>query len=220
MSDRIEAFNTVAGIYDDWYKHPQGKQVFRAERETLAKLIPEKGLGVEIGAGTGVFAESLTTDDRRILCIDPSVEMLRKAKGRSLPCILGVGEPLPIRIGLLDFSYMVTVIEFIDDPAALFKEILETMKQDASLSILFINSDSSWGDIYRKIGEKGDPVFQHARLYILDEVTKLLNQAGYCVEEAYGTLNSDPADQQIDGNMIEPSSKSGVIVLKAKNSSS
>ena len=39
MSDKIDSFNMVAGIYDDWYKHPQGKQVFYAEKEAMEKMI-------------------------------------------------------------------------------------------------------------------------------------------------------------------------------------
>ena len=69
-----------------------------------------------------------------------------------MPCILGYGDLLPIRVDTLDFSYMVTVLEFITEPEKVFKEIRETAKDNAVLSVLFINSDSSWGELYRAIG--------------------------------------------------------------------
>ena len=215
MSDKIEAFNTVAGIYDNWYEHPQGKQVFETEKNAIQCMIPASGIGLEIGAGTGIFAENLTSVDRSILCLDPSPEMLSKARKRGLTCILGVGDPLPIRGGVLDFSYMVTVLEFLDAPVGLFKEVKGVAKENASLCILFINSDSSWGDLYRNIGAKGDPVFKHANLYNLDETVELLIEADYVVSDVKGTLNSDPMNQVVDNELVEPSSESGVLIVKA-----
>lgn len=216
MSDKIKAFNTVAGFYDDWYNHPQGKQVFEAEKKAVNHMIPQRGVGVEIGAGTGVFAESLTTEDRTIICVDPSAEMLRNAKERDLPCILGYGDFISLRKSLIDFSYMITVLEFLNDPIKLFREIKDNSKKTHVFSVLFINSESSWGDLYREIGAKGDTVFQHAKLYSIDEVSEALKKAGYVVSDVKGTLNSDPMNQEVDGNLVEPNKMSGVLIVKAE----
>ena len=115
----------------------------------------------------------------------------------------------------MDFSYMVTVLEFLDAPVGLFKEVKGVAKENASLCILFINSDSSWGDLYRNIGAKGDPVFKHAILYNLDETVELLIEADYVVSDVKGTLNSDPMNQVVDNELVEPSSESGVLIVKA-----
>jgi len=215
LSDKIKAFNVVAESYDIWYKHPQGKQVFDAEKNAVNHMIPKQGIGVEIGAGTGVFAESLTTEERTILCLDPSVEMIKKAKERELPCILGVGDSIPLR-KLIDFGYMITVLEFLNEPIKLFKEVRENSKENHVFSILFINTESNWGDLYRDIGAKGDPVFQHARFYSLEDVSMMLEEVGYRISDAKGTLNSDPMKQEVDVDLVEPSKQSGVIIVKAE----
>jgi len=215
LRDKVEAFNLVAASYDDWYNHPQGSQVFDAERKAVHHMIPATGLGLEIGAGTGIFAESLTSDERTVICLDPSTEMIGKARSRGLPCILGYGDLLPIRVDTLDFSYMVTVLEFITEPEKVFKEIRETAKDNAVLSVLFINSDSSWGELYREIGSKGDPVFRHAKIYTLEEAYRLLNAAGYRVTSVLGTLNSDPMSQMVDEALVEPGPRSGVLIIHA-----
>lgn len=215
MSDKIKAFNVDAESYDIWYKHPQGKQVFDAEKNAVNHMIPKQGIGVEIGAGTGVFAESLTTEERTILCLDPSVEMIKKAKERELPCILGVGDSIPLR-KLIDFGYMITVLEFLNEPIKLFKEVRENSKENHVFSILFINTESNWGDLYRDIGAKGDPVFQHARFYTLEDVSMMLEEVGYRISDAKGTLNSDPMKQEVDVDLVEPSKQSGVIIVKAE----
>ena len=206
----------VAGIYDDWYEHPQGKLVFQAEKEAMEHMIPKTGLGVEIGAGTGVFAEALTRESRMILCIDPSGEMLKKAQQRGLPCILGVGDNIPLRKMLIDFNYMVTVLEFLNNPVITFREIRSNSRENASLSVLFINTESSWGDLYRDIGAKGDLVFQHAKLYSLREVSGMLEKAGYRISDTIGTLNSHPMNQDVDTRLIDPSNESGVLITRAE----
>ena len=179
-------------------------------------MIPKTGLGVEIGAGTGVFAEALTTESRLILCVDPSGEMLKKAKQRGLPCILGVGDNIPLRKRLIGFNYMITVLEFLNNPVKIFREIRANSRENASLSVLFINSESSWGDLYRDIGAKGDPVFQHARLYSLMEVSAMFETAGYKISSVKGTLNSHPMNQNVDTELVEPSSVSGVIIISGE----
>jgi len=215
LSDAIRAFDLVAVTYDDWYNHPQGRQVFDAELKAVDMHIPKEGIGLELGAGTGIFAEHLTRVRRTVVCLDPSGEMLKKATERGMASVLGVGEALPLRVGVLDFTYMVTVLEFLEDPAAVLGEIWETAKGGAELTILFINAESAWGDLYRDIGSKGDPVFRHARLYTMAEVEALMTVSGYRVTERVGSLTTQPMETEVEGAITEPSSENGVIVLRA-----
>ncbi len=145
--------------------------------------------------------------------------MLDKAKDRGLLCVIGYGDFLPIRMNVIDFSYMVTVLEFITEPEKVFKEIKKTAKDNAVLSILFINSDSSWGELYRQIGSKGDPVFRHAKIYTLEVAYRLLSVAGYRVTSVLGTLNSDPMSQMVDEALVEPGPRSGVLIIQALGNS-
>jgi ubiquinone/menaquinone biosynthesis C-methylase UbiE len=218
LSDAIRAFDLVAGTYDDWYDHPQGRQIFDAELEAVDLHIPKEGIGLELGAGTGIFAEHLTGAGRTVVCLDPSMEMLKKAFERGMASILGVGDALPLRVGVLDFTYMITVLEFLEKPVEVLEEIRETAKRGAGLTILFINSESAWGDLYRDIGSKGDPVFRHARLYTMVEVEALTTVSGYRVAERAGTLTTKPMETEVGRAITEPSSGTGVIVLRAYKS--
>jgi len=214
VNEKVNAFNEVAHIYDDWYEHPQGKHVFMAERNAVNSLIPRKGLGLEVGAGTGEFAKSLEKDERVIVCLDPSREMLLKAKEKGTLNILGYGHHLPFR-PVFDFSYMITVIEFLDNPVETLNEISKVIKDGSPFTLLFINSDSSWGALYEDIGSKGDTVFQHARFYSLPEIYEILEKGGYKIILAKGTLSSDPMSPTVRGELVEPSDASGVVVVKS-----
>jgi ubiquinone/menaquinone biosynthesis C-methylase UbiE len=215
LREAVKAFDQVAGFYDDWYSHPQGKQVFEAEQRALESLVPSSGLGLEVGAGTGVFAESLTGEDRTIICLDPSGAMLAKARERKMPAIMGVCEYIPVNEGAVGFVYMVTTLEFLEYPVAALKQVRETTKKDAPLVIMFINADSVWGSLYRQIGAKGDPVFRHARLRSLSEVHEILVKAGYVIQECVGTLTTGPEELDVGGELKEPDTETGVIVVRA-----
>ncbi len=102
-----------------------------------------------------------------------------------------------------------------DKPVAVLEELRETAKGDAGLTILFINSESSWGDLYRDMGSKGDPVFRHARLYTMAEVETLIIESGYSVTERAGTLTTQPMETEVGGAITEPNSQNGIIVLRA-----
>ena len=215
MSDSIKAFDKVAGSYDSWYAEAKGRQVFDAERRAVDMFLPDVSLGLEIGAGTGIFAESLAKASRPIVCLDASKEMLSKAKERGGPTILGSAQSLPLRVGCLGFAYMITVAEFLADPRRAFEEANTALRADSPLVTLFINRASSWGELYNSMGEKGDPVFSHARLYSEGEMIDMLTTSGLRVSGMVGTLTSGPSDASEGGDITKPSGMAGVIVVRA-----
>lgn len=216
MRESVKAFDRVAGYYDDWYSHPQGRQVFEAELAALEALIPDVGLGLEVGAGTGAFAERLTGEGRAVVCLDPSEAMLARARMRGLTAFMAVGEHLPLRKRSMGFAYMVTTLEFLKDPIVALRQIKAAAMRDASLTILFINADSPWGSLYGRRGAEGDPVFRHARLFSHGDVLEILAEAGYLPQESVGTLTTGPEEPEVGAGLEEPCPGTGVILVKAK----
>ena len=183
-------------------------------------LLPKEGLGLEIGAGTGIFAENLTKKTRTVICLDISRLMLVKAKQRGLHTIQGSATSMPIRLETLDFSYMITAIEFIDDPLKMLNETKDSLKTNKPLVTLFINKKSPWGQLYAKMGENKDPVFSNAHLYDYDEIAKKLNKSGYKIVKHLGTLTSGPDEENPGDRLSSKYSIVGVIAVKSikKNS--
>lgn len=212
----ISIFEKAASSYDEWYKKPMGVYAFQSELKGLEFLLPHSGLGCDIGAGTGIFAKNLLSEDRTVLCLDPSAMMLKKAKKRNLPSILATTEALPLRSKSLDFAYMITVIEFLHNPLKALLSIGEALKHDAPLIIEFINRDSPWGDMYFKEAERGDPIFSNARLYTLIEIRSILESAGYVVLDQLSALTSPPDKPSKRVKLASVSSNAGIIIVKAK----
>lgn len=215
MSEPIKAFEKAADAYEDWYRQPKGAEVFLSELRGLEELLPASGLGAEIGAGTGIFAEHITSEERLVVCIDPSPGMLRHAARKGLPAILAAAEGCPLKNGSLDFAYMVTVLEFLSDPEEALHIVGEPLKADAPLVTLTINRESPWGELYAELAEKGDIIFRHARLYTFKEVLTFLARAGYEPLEALGTLTSAPDEPEEEVRLVPAGPDAGVVLIKA-----
>ena len=215
MRRSTKIFDDISSTYDSWYLQPKGKQVFDAERRALATLIPEDGVGLEIGGGTGIFTSSLTSLNRTVISLDISSGMLVSSMKRGVPSILGSAYDLPIRENCMDFTYMVTVIEFMEEPSRALIESKRILKRGCCLVILFINRESSWGEYYLKLGETGNSVFRTAHLYDSDMVESFLKSSNLKVLEVVGTLTTGPTDLDPGDDITIPSKKTGVILLKA-----
>lgn len=129
----VSDYNATARIYDERYA---------AEQETkigflTGRLRPERGeLVLDVGCGTGKLFESLKGGP---FCvgIDPSLGMLREAKlkGTTGEVILADAEHIPIRSGVADYVFSVTVVQLLDNPADGAREILRILKEGGWLGV-------------------------------------------------------------------------------------
>ncbi len=211
----MKAFDRVAPTYDHWYEQPKGRQVFEVELKAVEGLLPGSGNGVEVGAGTGVFAERLTSKRRLIICLDPSPAMLDRAASRGLPAILASATSFPFRDECLGFAYMITVLEFLEDPSTALKGVSGALKPGAPIVLLTINRESQWGELYERLGASGDPIFSNARLYNPGEVGSILDKAGLGVSKAFGTLTAGPESPNAGEGRVPIGPGAGVLLFKA-----
>lgn len=215
MSDIIRAFDEASQFYEDWYREPIGAQVYQAELQGLELLLPARGLGVEIGAGTGAFAGGLDNEDRVVICLDPSSGMLAKAAEKGLHAVLGVGETTPFRETIFDFAYMVVVIEFLPDPQTVLESVNCNLKPCSPLVTLTINRSSPWGMFYKTLAEKGDPIFTHATFYDMHEIELLLLDACYTVQSSLSILTNAPIEHNVGTKLVPGTAKAGVVLIRA-----
>lgn len=187
----VRLFDSVARAYDSWYAQPAGKAVLEVEARMLDSALPS-GLGLEVGAGTCVFAQALSRG-REIICSDPSLQMLELGRERCPHLLCSTAEESPVRPRSLDFAYLVTVIEFLEDPGSTLKQLSGLVRRGGVLAVLFIERQSRWGRLYAEIGRRGeDPVLASARLYSFREVEKLVEQAGLRVMRVLQALDYEP----------------------------
>ncbi len=180
---QIDLFNEYVDAYEAWYdKYPK---VYLSEvsaiKEQFLKL-PENITGIEVGLGTGRFAQPLGIKEG----IEPATEMAKKAVKRGIEVMDGVAERLPYGDLQFDFVLLVTICHLNEIKAA-FAQGYRVLKHGGAIIIGFIDKDQS---IAKEYIEKRDisTFFRHATFYTVERVEKLLKEAGFKSFEYNQTL--------------------------------
>jgi len=205
-SEKIAVYDNHADEYDRWFdNHPVW---FQSEVNALAKAIPEKGLGLSIGVGTGRFAEKFEI----LHGIDLSEEMLKIAKKQGIQTHIGKAEDMPFDAFTFDYAVLVTTFCFLDDIPKALDETRRILKPDGSLIIGLIDKESPLGQKYQQ--NKEDNLFyRHARFHSVDDITEYLKEAGFGGFQYWQTLIT--ASEQEPEEPQPGFGKGGFVVIKA-----
>jgi SAM-dependent methyltransferase len=206
-------FDELADQYDAWFDG-EGELIFATEtkafNETLL-LLPKPWL--EVGVGSGRFAQSLGIG----LGLDPSLQLLKTAKRRSLDVLRGNGEFAPFASGVFGTVFLIVTLCFVDAPLELLCETDRILKNNGKVVLGLVLRESPWGQFYLERKDKGHPFYQHARLYSYVEVMGLLEYAGFSIEKTVSTLFQKPGEvRRIERPKVGFSANAGFTVIVAK----
>lgn len=205
MSD-ADLFDKHAKKYDQWFEeHPV---LFQSELVALDKVVPYTGYGLEIGIGTGRFAEKCAIDRG----IDPSENMARIAEQRGTKTLLAKAENMPFLSGTFDFAVMITTVCFLDDIQKAFRETARILKSHGTFIIGLIDKDSPLGQKYQQ-NKAANTFYNHAHFYSVKEITKYLEKAGFGDFEYWQTLIT--ASEEEPEEPQKGYGKGGFVVIKA-----
>jgi len=120
-------FNKLYQRYDEWFEESPGKKIFELEVK-CAKQVFQGTLkpSLEVGVGTGRFAERLNID----FGVDPSSEMLKKALGRGVRVAEATAEMLPFPSNCFGMVALIVTLCFLDDPAKALRESFRILRKD------------------------------------------------------------------------------------------
>ncbi|MEW5692921.1 MAG: class I SAM-dependent methyltransferase [Candidatus Hydrogenedentota bacterium] len=181
---KIEPFEKHIDRYESWFI--KNRFAFESELKAIRQLLPCNGTGVEIGVGSGLFAQALGIR----FGIDPSIKMQKLAKKRRVKTFAGTGEYLPLKTASIDYLLNVTTICFLDDVELAFKEAYRVLKNDGIIVIGFVDKHSAVGRKYEE--HKNENVFYRiARFYSTEEVIGLLKKSGFIRFDIVQTIFRD-----------------------------
>src|SRR4030042_729611 len=121
--DSKSVFDKYALEYDRWFD--ENKEVYHSELLALKEVIPANKKGLEVGVGTGRFAEPLGVE----FGVEPSDAMALIALKRKIKVTKGFAEKIPFKDNSFDFVLFVTTICFLDDISKAFKEANRVLKE-------------------------------------------------------------------------------------------
>lgn len=171
---KTEIFDKYVEDYEAWYdKYPE---VYESElaaiREQFLKL-PENIRGIEVGIGTGRFAQPLGIKEG----IEPSEEMAKKALNRKIEVLKGVAEYLPYRDLQFDFVLFVTICH-LDNVKLAIEEAHRVLKHHGSIIIGFLDKDHAVAKEYKERRDRST-FFSKAKFYSVMRIKQLIEEAGF-----------------------------------------
>jgi len=210
MTVTAEPFVQYHQRYDLWFE--EHRAAYLSELLAIRALLPWRGWGLEIGVGTGRFAQPLGIQ----FGIDPSSEMLNYAKARSVMTAQGVGEALPFLTATFDYVLIVTTICFAHDVKAMLRESARVLRVGGVLVVGFVDRTSPLGQAY--LSQRARNVFyQYATFYSPAEVEILLTETGFSnLEWAQTIFKTLPNVQEI-APVVAGTGRGSFVVVRARS---
>jgi len=169
---KISPFEKYADQYEEWFV--KNRWVYEAELRAVKAMIPYGGRGMEIGIGTGRFAEPLGIK----IGVEPSKRMREIAQKRGIRALGGVAEKLPFDDSHFDFVLMVTTVCFVDNIYNTLLEAHRVLSIGGFLIIGLVDRNSKVGQTY--LDRQNESVFyKEATFFSVDELVGFIDQAGF-----------------------------------------
>ena len=191
---KISPFEKYVQQYEEWFV--ENRWVYEAELRAVKAMLPAKGHGVEIGVGTGRFAEPLGIK----IGVEPSKRMREIAQKRGIQVLGGVAEELPFDDSEFDFVLMVTTVCFVDDINRALLEAHRVLSHEGILIIGFVDRNSMVGQTY--LSRQNENVFyKEATFFSVDELVKIMDQSGFIdftlKQTIFQTLSETTTDEPV-----------------------
>lgn len=169
---KTRAFEKYAADYDQWFE--DHCPVYESELAAIKRLLPKKGVGMEVGVGTGRFAAPLEIH----VGIEPTQSMREIAQSRNIDAVEGVAEALPFPAEHFDYVLFVTTVCFLNSLEKAFKEAFRVLKPDGAVLIGMIDRDSPLGHQY-EARKNESRFYKEAVFRSVNEVVTNLEEAGF-----------------------------------------
>ena len=169
---KISPFEKYVEQYEEWFV--ENRWVYEAELRAVKAMLPAGGRGLEIGVGTGRFAEPLGIK----IGVEPSKYMKEIAQKRGIQVLDGIAEELPFDDSRFDFVLMVTTVCFVDDINKALLEAHRVLSDGGFLIVGFIDRNSIMGKIY--LDRQNENVFyKEATFFSANELMKIIDRSGF-----------------------------------------
>jgi SAM-dependent methyltransferase len=210
----IQVFDAFVERYDAWFDSPFGRSAFELERSCIESLCRDlRGPSLEIGVGTGRFAEALGIE----YGVDISGRALEFAKRRGITVVRASGEELPFPDGSFGSVFIIVTLCFVERPGEVLEEASRVLARDGGLILGLILKGSPWARFYMEKGEAGNVFYKNARFYSIDELRAMMGRSGLAMVDACSTIFQKPTERPLrfEAPRRGYHGKAGFVAIKA-----
>ena len=201
-----EVYNRFANEYDEWFeRHPN---LYQSELLAMKQAVPQNKTGIEIGVGSGRFAEPLDIK----YGVEPSASMAELAKQRGVKVFNAIAELMPIENQSYDFATMVTTVCFLNDIPKAFSEVHRILKPKGLFIIGLIHGNSELGKKYEQ-QKATNKFYSDAHFHSTEEIARLLADSGFDGFSYWQTI-THPEENKIE-QPLAGYGKGSFVVIRA-----
>ena len=187
-SNEVSPFDSLASVYDSWFEQ-KGKIIFALEVQAFQEILPSLPRPwLEIGVGSGRFAQALGIETG----IDPSIEMLQMAKRHGISVFAGRGEQQVFDSASYGTAFLIVTLCFVNSTLDVLKETYRVLINGGKAVLGLVLKESPWGSFYQQKKREGHPFYKYATFHSYDDLVKMLKQVGFSIEIITSTLFQEP----------------------------
>lgn len=197
MNYKTADYDYEASSYDESRFYSKlGRHLDCMHKRIVGSFCHSSGkLVLDAGIGTGRFAIWLAEKGFEVVGIDPSREMLKKAKRKAqilhtdIGLILADMRLLPFRTGLFDSCICINVIDHVSGVDRFFKEARYVIKPEGFLIFNFSNLQSPYLPIAIIVNLRKRALFKggiKSKWFTFNEISALMSRDGFNVKEIKG----------------------------------
>jgi len=197
-SEKSQLFDDWPDRYENWFATPIGSLVKRVEWELIYDFLrPGPGEFIlDAGCGTGVFSLDMISCGARVVGLDLSLSMIRRARQKApdsrLRIILANILNLPFPENSFDKTASITTLEFIPDGQKAIRELFRVTRKGGTVLVATLNSLSPWAERRRKEGQKGHSLFSKAIFRSPEDLVSLGHAGGVFRTAVHFRKEDDP----------------------------
>ncbi len=146
-------YDETAGFYDRRYGGIQ-----RTKYQMVTKNLPSGRKRIlDLGCGTGMFLEELSSRAEFVVGVDASPEMLKVAKGRAreVALVRADADALPFVDGSFDAVVSVTLLQNMPDPAATVGAVARVLRSGGVAVLTVLKRKCSQGELEKWVKQAG-----------------------------------------------------------------
>ena len=210
--NNIEIFEKHAAEYDEWFE--DNEAACKSEILALRDLIPARGIGVEVGVGTGRFAGPLGIR----IGVEPAKAMADRARRRGIEVYEAKAEALPFQDEAFHFVLMITTICFLEKPLQALAEAKRILRPGGRIIIGMIDPNSPLGKEYERKKARSK-FYKYAHFHSVEQVMLWLESLDFDLIATRQTIFKGIKDINAAEPFVEGHGRGAFVAIAGKKRS-